>query len=39
MKLLGVLSATALTAIGVVASVMAVRSIPELVRYLRIRSM
>ncbi|MEZ0112132.1 hypothetical protein ABH920_006151 [Catenulispora sp. EB89] len=39
MKLLGVLSATALTAIGVAASVLAVRSIPDVMRYLKIRSM
>lgn len=39
MKLLGVLGATALTAIGVAASVLAVRSLPELMRYLKIRSM
>jgi len=39
MKLLGVLSATALTAIGVAASVLAVRSLPDIMRYLKIRSM
>ncbi|MEY9856053.1 hypothetical protein ABH935_001657 [Catenulispora sp. GAS73] len=39
MKLLGVLSATALTAIGVAASVLAVRSLPDVMRYLKMRSM
>jgi hypothetical protein len=39
MKLFGVLSATALTAIGVAASVLAVRSLPDIMRYLKIRSM
>jgi hypothetical protein len=39
MKVLGVLSATALTVVGVAASVLVVRSLPDLARYLKIRSM
>lgn len=39
MKVFGFLSATALTALGVAASVLAVRSLPDLARYLKIRSM
>jgi hypothetical protein len=39
MKVIGVLSATALTALGVAASVLAVRSLPDVLRYLKIRSM
>jgi hypothetical protein len=39
MKVFGVLSATALTALSVAASVLAVRSLPDLARYLKIRSM
>jgi hypothetical protein len=39
MKVFAVLSATALTALGVAASILAVRSLPDLARYMKIRSM
>lgn len=39
MKTIGVISATAVTAAAVVAAVVAVKSIPDFRRYLRIRSM
>ncbi|MEY9894905.1 hypothetical protein ABIA31_008593 [Catenulispora sp. MAP5-51] len=39
MKVFGVLSAAALTALGVAASILAVRSLPDLARYIKIRSM
>ena len=39
MKALGVLSAAALAVLGVAASVLAVRSLPDLARYMNIRSM
>jgi len=39
MKVLGVFSAIALSVVGAAAAVMAVRSLPDLARYLKIRSM
>ena len=39
MKVFGFLSASALALAGVAASVLAVRSLPDLARYLKIRSM
>ncbi len=39
MKTIGVISATVVTAAAVVAAVVAVKSIPDFRRYLRIRSM
>lgn len=39
MKILGVFSAAALAAIAVVASVETLRSLPDIKRYLKIRSM
>ncbi|WP_425558761.1 DUF6893 family small protein [Catenulispora subtropica] len=39
MKVLGFFSALALTAAGAAAAVMAVRSLPDVARYLKIRSM
>ena len=39
MKVLGFLSFTALAVAGAAASVLAVRSLPDLARYLKIRSM
>lgn len=39
MKVLGFLSATALAVAGAAASVLVLRSLPDLARYLKIRSM
>ena len=39
MKVMGLLSTTALAALAVAASVLAVRSLPDLARYMKIRSM
>ncbi|MDQ1645704.1 MAG: hypothetical protein QOI35_1112 [Cryptosporangiaceae bacterium] len=39
MKALGTLTAFLLTALGAVAAVVAVRSLPDIRRYLKIRSM